>query len=54
MKNFVPGMVFALLATGLLFSCTTVPVDSPLTVEDRDAVIGNVDAEFQINSTTNA
>jgi len=49
MKDFVPGMVFALLATGLLFSCATVPVDSPLTVKDRDAVIGNVDAEFQIN-----
>ncbi|MCL2194067.1 MAG: hypothetical protein FWB78_11835, partial [Treponema sp.] len=32
-----------------LISCATAPADRPLTAEDRDAVIGNVDAQFQVS-----
>ena len=50
MTNFVSGTVFVLLATGLLLSCASAPpVDRPLTAEERDSVIGNVDAEFTVN-----
>jgi len=41
--------VLALLIAGILISCATAPADRPLTAEDRDAVIGNVDAQFQVS-----
>jgi len=48
MKNFIPKMVLVLLATLLVFSCAATSTGRPLAPEDRDAVIGNVDVEFQI------
>jgi len=42
-------MVSTLLTVGFIFSCATAPADRPLTAKDRDAVIGNVDAEFQVS-----
>ena len=48
MKNFFPKMVLALLATWLLLSCAVAPASRPLSAEDRDVVIGNVNVEFQI------
>jgi len=47
-KHFIAKIAFASLAAGLFFSCAALPAGRPLAEEDRAAVIGNVDAEFQM------
>jgi len=48
MNKIFSKLVFALLPVWLFFSCAVIPVGRPLAVEDRDAVIGNINMEFQV------
>lgn len=48
MKNIVQKILWALLATWGLLSCSATPAGRPLAAEYRGAVIGTVDVVFQI------